>query len=622
MKKLPLLIALSLLLVSCGLVDEIKRFLQTEEKKPLEEYIFPGIHGPLEATPLPKPIKTNPDEYKDGGKNCLAIYLTDTDTNWLGLVRGFKSIGIPFIITQDYHEALSHKVVFAYPYLSYPVVNDKDNVLAIKDFLRKGGILLTGNVYGSLNHIFGIHELNVNMQRDAVLFKDLEWTKDFTHPNEKTVYITYHKLPDGGISTTAFKNGNHTTIATYEDHGAAIISKHYGEGDLIVFGFDLGFFVNNSLNNMQPTPRENYVNQYIPGVDVFLRLIKEIYREKEPNPVFLHTVPYNKSLTVIYTHDLDYNLSVPNALEFAKFEKSQNYNTTYFVLNHYIRDYNDLAYFNNEAIDILNQVHDLGRELGSEAISHSEIFDKFPLGTGKETYPEYKPIVLGKYSAVNGSIMGELRVSKFLLETLIHNLKIVSFRPGGLRQPRSLPQCLRALGYKYTSSNTANDSWTHLPYQLTYELGTEALEDVFQFPITIEDEAMPRMDKRVGAALDVAKNISRYGGLCLVLSHPNVVDYKLVFEKAFFEGVKGYSWIGSVKDFGRFWAARNKITIDVQDRGREKLVSLKIPQPISGFTLIVPKGWSLKNTSTNVIQQGQSVLIDQATGDLQLTFDL
>lgn len=130
---------------------------------------------------------------------------------------------------------------------------------------------------------------------------------------------------------------------------------------------------------------------------------------------------------------------------------------------------------------------------------------------------------------------------------------MVSFRPGELSNPFGLPQALRATRYLYSSTATANDSLTHLPYQLNYDRLTNSEVEVFEFPVTLEDEELPKMGDRLPQALEVARQVSRYGGLCVILIHPNILDHKLGFEKGFVEGVRPYAWFGSVSQFGQWW---------------------------------------------------------------------
>lgn len=151
-------------------------------------------------------------------------------------------------------------------------------------------------------------------------------------------------------------------------------------------------------------------------------------------------------------------------MDYAEYERSQGLVDTYFIQTKYVRDYNDDVYFNETGVRHLARLAELGVELGSHTIAHSAVFSKFPIGTGHETYPEYVPFVKDLTTAHNSTILGELRVSKYLIEHF-SGQTVWSFRPGHLSNPSTLPHALAATGYRYGSLATANNSLTHLPYQ-------------------------------------------------------------------------------------------------------------------------------------------------------------
>src|SRR5262245_60857192 len=78
---------------------------------PGNQALFPGVAGPDTATPIPAAQPADWKQYGEGGTSTLAILLTDTNSAWLGLAHGLKSIGVPFRITRDATEALRHRVV-------------------------------------------------------------------------------------------------------------------------------------------------------------------------------------------------------------------------------------------------------------------------------------------------------------------------------------------------------------------------------------------------------------------------------------------------------------------------------------------------------------------------------
>lgn len=79
----------------------------------------------------------------------------------------------------------------------------------------------------------------------------------------------------------------------------------------------------------------------------------------------------------------------------------------------------------------------------------------------------------------------------------------------------------------------------------------------------MEDEKTPKLGERVPEAVELAHQISRYGGSFVVLIHPNILDHKLESEKRFVEAVKSFAWFGSLSEFGQWWSARNDMAADV-----------------------------------------------------------
>ena len=219
-------------------------------------------------------------------------------------------------------------------------------------------------------------------------------------------------------------------------------------------------------------------------------------------------------------------------------------------------------------------------------------------------------------------MLGELRASKFLLEKF-GGQEVVSFRPGHLSNPYSLPQALVATGYRHSSSVTANDSLTHLPFQLNYDRARAAETPIFEFPVTIEDEEKPPLGERVQAALDVARELARYGGLMNVLIHPDITGHKLQFESDLITALKPVAWFGTVNDYASWWAARNEVSVDVEYSANFASVTLTAPLPLNGLPLQVPTGWrldSIEPPSLKLKQADTGLVLDQVPPHARLLF--
>ena len=86
-----------------------------------------------------------------------------------------------------------------------------------------------------------------------------------------------------------------------------------------------------------------------------------------------------------------------------------------------------LAALEPDCAGILRQLARLGHEVASHSVSHSPVFAQFELGSGGEQFPEYHPSVHSHELTYGGSIMGELRVSRYLLQSLLPDQPVLSF---------------------------------------------------------------------------------------------------------------------------------------------------------------------------------------------------
>lgn len=582
-------------------------------------HIFEGVEGPEKVTSLPVVIPTSHVSYGEGSTSRLAILLTDENSNWLGLAHGLKTIGVPFLITTDYEKALKHDVVLVYPIVSGKLLSS-EALSALADFPRQGGTLMAVSVLGGgLNTIFGFEDVRETKDHHRINFSDdYALTAGFKSLYQHSIKVGSETNPESNPGLNAYLNPENPPIALYEDGSAAITVKNYGSGRAYAIGIDLGQMLLKGYNFREEDISEYYVNQYQPTLDALLRFIMKVYQEGESDAVILGTVPDGKSLSVMLTHDVDYTKSVKNALIYAKYEAEQGIRATYFVQTKYIRDYNDGIFVNDEGAGYLRELDALGADLQSHSVSHSLQFHQFEMGTGEERYPDYAPYVYSENRTRNASLLGELRVSKFLLESFRRIGDVTAFRPGYLRNPPRLSQALQASGYHYSSATTANKSLTHLPFKLNAGRGFDAETKIFEFPVTIEDEKLPKMGDRLDEAIIIADILKQYGGIFVVLNHPDILGHKLDFEKGLVEHVKPFSWIGTLSEFGAWWAARDEVQIDVVSEGLKKRISIMTEKPIRGLSLILPEGYTLSITNENMQINGRKLLIKELEDSLEI----
>ncbi len=631
---LVLLITFFVVLIGLGIIGFLHRI------RPYV-YIFDDVSGPAAPTAIPAPDLAPLNAYSQGSVSRLAILLTDAESPWLGLAHALKSWGIPFLITEDYQQALKHRVVLVYPIISGKVL-EPEALKALAAFPRQGGALLGVNVYGGgLNEVFGFQEAVTSRQRSKIIFdRSQPIVSELSDPREQELPVsageragsqslTESESQTGfsaysALGTLGYTDPDYPPLALFDDGTAAVTQKPYAAGAAYAFGIDLGFLILKGHNYREEGLSRSYVNEYEPTLDVLIGLVRDLYLEAEPYGLILSPVPSGRSLAVMITHDVDTPLSLLNSLDYADFERQAGIRATYFIQTKYIRDWNDEIFFNAKFVKVIQALEDRGMEIGSHSVSHAELFSDFPLGDGKESYPEYRPFVQRRRQTVDGSLLGELRVSKFLLDHFLRREEVVSFRPGFLSNPFALPQALIATGFLYTSTITANKSLTHLPFQLNYNRDFQAETGMFEFPVTVEDEHLPRMGDRLPQAIALAEKISRHGGIYVVLIHPDILGHKLGFERGFIQAVRDFSWFGSLSDFGNWWKARNRVEWDlIHDRDRI-VAELNIPERLLGLTLRIPESLAFvssgpENLSVTMSENG--LVLGDVQGKIQLIFE-
>ena len=587
-------------------------------------YKYTNVTGPKDSTVIAPMHRTSWKKYSVGPDYGIAILLLDTNdnSNWLGLVHTFKSFGIPFKVYTNVDSALKHDIIYVYPFINGSMDRTALNKLA--QFPQHGGTLIAQCVEGILDQVFGFTSMITTNKNFSARIADVNnpVLKEFTDPKEREIMFANRELFKESEGTYGYSGLMGNPLMVYPNGQAFLTERDYaGGGKAYAFGINVGYFAMVCEDARSMQANRTYVNSYEPTLDVLIRIIKNIYTSSSKTAVTLGTVQDNKKLTVCITHDVDYSRSMINAIDYAKMEKSKNVTATYFIQTKYIHDFNDDAFYNDSAVGTMRFLDSLKMELASHSVSHSLQYNEFPMGKGNERYPSYHPVVKSKTLTTGGTVIGELRVSKFLLENFIKKQPIVSFRPGYLRYPFSLPQVLQATGYKYGSDLTANSVLTQLPYQMNYDCSYDEELPLFEFPITIEDRELPVMDKRLDSALAVAHKISKYGGFWCTLIHPDILGTKYHFEQVFIDSIQSIAHICSMREFADWWMARNNVQYFVRKNENGYDLHIITPANMDNLTFFVPANWSCTSNNNQAIQQtGNAVLVKNVTNGMTINF--
>jgi len=621
---LVLLFAGGVYLVHKMIVDRKKGGPNEYDVPKKSVFVFPGINGPSTPSIVKPEEPTSWRSYNADNPSAMAILLTDTESHWLGLVHGLSGIGIPFTITRSTAEAIKHKAVLVYPLISGKVLSQQD-LQSIAAVPRNGGTLIAVNVYGGgFNEVFAYDDIVLGQYRKkAELIHGtgkLHLDSIFSDVIDREVVLSGGNIPDAAAIASVGYTRAKTPLINFDDGTACLAYKDYGVGNAYAFGLDIGNYFLRNMDGRGYDPGRAYVNKYEAGTDIFLRVLKEIYVASSPDAVTISPVAFGKPFSLIMTHDIDYTKSIVNAAQYAAMEKSDSIKATYFIQTKYVRDWNDDIFFNSDNIKYLQQVYNAGMEIGSHSVAHSRVFAKFPEGSGAETYPSYTPFVKSRTETFNGSVLGELRVSKYLLEHFTKDGIIHSFRPGHLSFPFSLPQSLEATGYSNSSSMTAGNVQTFLPCKVMYNAEFVSELNIVEVPVAIEDEAGLPLLQRFDSTVWLAGKLSKYGGVMNILIHTDTLGQKYAYEQKVIAQFRNIAWCGSLGDFCDWWRQRSNLTVTVKKDHDKHIVTIQNDGSLmNGLTLNVPDGWKLQPMA-GIYQNGMAIIITEFKGQAILTF--
>ena len=504
------------------------------------------------------------------------------------IIHSLKEMGIPFFMTRDLRQALGHRLVILYPSVdSHTFTQLQADQLTT--FVRQGGYIFAQNVFwGGLQNLFGFRSFAPLRTRHHLTFSGTKdpITKYLNRPEERETQLGSDRFPEVIWSNGYVPDAGAEVLAHFDDGSAAVLTNSVGKGKAYLLGVSLLDVVLRNQNNRDYEAQRHYVNAFEPGADVWLLVLRAWYEAYGQDWVRLATIPGGQRSALLLSHDVDWENSFAPGLDFARIEKANQANSTFFIQTKYVDDANSKAFFFTPQLDILRQLKAGGSTVGSHSIIHSRGFNKFELGSGHETYPSYQPRGLGFDTASGATVFGEVRVSKELLDGEIPAQDTIFFRAGHLRVPVSLPEALERSGYQFDSSFTADDVLSNFPYALPRNLGFEEDSEIYEFPVTIEDEESPGFAKRVPQALQVILANAENGAVSVVLIHSNESTLKAAAEQDLLRQLPPDIIKTDMLTFAKFWRTRDRLlwSLTATSVPTEAVLQVKSEESVGGLT--------------------------------------
>ena len=147
----------------------------------------------------------------------------------------------------------------------------------------------------------------------------------------------------------------------------------------------------------------------------------------------MSTAPAGKRFAVLPTLSLNFSVGVGPTTDYVREAADRKITPTVFVWTKVVTDWLDVAFFSDSGPfdDVMQKIKAQGAEIAAQTVAHSPVFDKLPMGTGTESFPSYQPFVASKTVTTGASVLGEIRVSRQLIQSRL-NPQITSFRAGYL----------------------------------------------------------------------------------------------------------------------------------------------------------------------------------------------
>ncbi len=482
-------------------------------------------------------------------------------------MRLLQLAGVAFDTTSNLSVALTYPVVLTGTRIQNGALTTTE-IFELENYVYQGGILLTSDLKESqIYNLCGVSDALSNTELYRIVWDTTSNPSYFDMIDDSLeVTVSLGRQIDGpNFSTKYYTLSTGTALAHYEDGTAAMVKNAFGAGFVYSFGPDFRDVVIRNSINQDVNAQRTYSNGFEPTTDVFAFVIRNIIRKHISNTVYKYTAPNNYSSVVMITHDVDSRTSYDTLANFAIFENYRGIKTQYNLTTNYVPNswISDLYIGTGPQVEFLQSK---GHAIGSHSVGHfPDFYDSniFPYGTLGNDSSNYHPFYNG-ISTLNGTILGEIEVSKNLIEN-DYNVDIKSWRSGHLAYPDSLVLALETLGYEYNSSYAANDVLTGFPFYASKTQSFLAEQStVLELPITISDVfpdlpiSIDNYMSKVQIWADATRRYDRNNASTVLLIHPNR-NYKLTAQEAYLdlipETMKGMAF----EAFGSFWRKRDSL---------------------------------------------------------------
>lgn len=556
--------------------------------------------------------------------------------------QGLRTMGVPAVISPTITDAIRYHIVVLAGAPADGAVSAED-VTRLTAFVAGGGVLVGEAVTDPrLFDLFGLSGATSAAVRSQVdWIADGERTiADLDRASERQVNID-DRFGSAFTTIGYTPRSGAKVLATFDDGTAAVTRKRFGANDAnddddhegaddavdraatsrsssddsghddgecdkeqndhgrgaaYMVGARLTDLVTRHHEGARWSSKARYENAFDTSADGWLLWLRGVYRTHITNGVTLSTAPAGAQFAVMPTLSLNFSVGVGPTVDYVRAAHNHKVNPTVFVWTKIKTDYLDVAFFSDSGPfeQVMQTIKGMGAEIAAHTVAHSPVFDKLPMGSGTETAADYSPTVVSPTITTGATVMGEVRVSRQLIQSRL-NPKATSFRAGYLLTTPRLAVAEEAAGIRDDSSSTQGWVGGAFPFSIPRFDGT-GYADVTTYPVVIEDERGVRVDQRLNEARDLMIANGDNGAPSTIMFHPNGWDWKVNAWDQLLTSIPGNAWTGTVEQFGDFWQARSRSALVTSASGscangrHIELKSLNAAWPVKGQVLDIPDG--------------------------------
>ena len=255
--------------------------------------------------------------YDGADTSRLAVYVHITSSKWLVLAHSLKTMGVPFFLTTDIDRALQFTTVLVYPYAPGQVAVANKLI----DHMNSGNtVIFTAMASSLFAAVCGVNDFSStssSMSYISFLAADSGPAKSFIEDEERNIKIWDDWSSTGQSVRLYTVDSDVDVLARYKrrTNGADVMQTDVASvfsrvtdnsGTCVGLFGDIGQMASKSHTNKWGGTGRSYSSNYDPGIDMFFRLIRNIYYQRE-SVVTLHPIMSGKKLAITITHDCDAN---------------------------------------------------------------------------------------------------------------------------------------------------------------------------------------------------------------------------------------------------------------------------------------------------------------------------